>query len=127
MKNVIIALLVGATVVSCTEKGQKNNVESNVMLEEPTASTTSATAGNEGLTLIQGMDCMGCHKESEKLVGPSYQEIANKYTDGDTDMLAQKIIDGGSGNWGAVPMTPHAGLSKDNAKKMVEYILSLKK
>ena len=88
----------------------------------------SAAAGkHEGLALIEGMDCLTCHKTDARLVGPSYQEIADKYTDADIEMLATKIIEGGKGNWGEIPMTPHAGMSKENAKKMVEYILTLKK
>jgi cytochrome c len=43
------------------------------------------------------------------------------------ELLAGKIIAGGKGVWGEVPMTPHASLSKDDAKEMVRYILSLKK
>ena len=42
-------------------------------------------------------------------------------------MLTQKIIDGGKGNWGDIPMTPHTGMSKENTQKMIKYILSLKK
>jgi len=54
--------------------------------------------------------------------------VAAKYeaTDANIDMLADKIIEGGSGHWGDVPMTAHAGMSKENAKLMVKYILSLK-
>ena len=69
---------------------------------------------------------MSCHKVDAKLVGPSYQDVAAKYTDADIDHLAGKIIEGGKGVWGDIPMTPHAGLSQDNAKLMVKYILSLK-
>jgi cytochrome c len=61
------------------------------------------------------------------LVGPSYQEIADKYTEADLDKLATKIIEGGKGVWGEIPMTPHSGMSKENAQKMVKYILTLKK
>ncbi|AZA76158.1 cytochrome C [Chryseobacterium sp. G0186] len=88
---------------------------------------SSNTSNDEGLKLIEGTDCLTCHKVDSKLIGPSYQEVAKKYTDADLDMLAQKIIEGGKGNWGDIPMTPHDGLSKDNAKLMVKYILSLKK
>lgn len=131
MKKIAVSLLVGLAVLSCSKK-ENTATESNVMLEEPAAtaaSTDSAAAkpGAEGLALIKGADCLSCHKEDAKLVGPSYQEVAAKYTEADIDMLADKIINGGKGNWGEVPMTPHAGMSKDNAKKMVEYILTLKK
>lgn len=116
-------------VVSCSKKESNPNMDSNVMLEEPVAKVVdSAAAGkNEGLALIEGGDCLTCHKVDTRVVGPSYQEVADKYTEADIEMLATKIIDGGKGNWGEIPMTPHAGMSKDNAKKMVEYILTLKK
>lgn len=117
---------------SCTQKPVEDpNKESNIMLPEPTviakADSTSAEGSNEGLALIEGADCLACHKMDAKLVGPSYQEIANKYTEADVDKLADKIINGGQGNWGNVPMTAHAGMSKENAQKMVKYILTLKK
>lgn len=116
-------------VVSCSKKESNPNMDSNVMLEEPVAKVvdSAATGKNEGLALIEGGDCLTCHKVDTRVVGPSYQEVADKYTEADIEMLATKIIEGGKGNWGEIPMTPHAGMSKDNAKKMVEYILTLKK
>ena len=116
-------------IVACSKKETNPNIETNVMLEEPVAKVVdSAAAGkSEGLALIEGADCLTCHKMDVRVVGPSYQEVADKYTEGDLDMLASKIIEGGKGNWGEIPMTPHAGMSKENAKKMVEYILTLKK
>lgn len=83
---------------------------------------------DEGKALIEGADCMTCHQTGEKLIGPSYLDIAGKYenTPENTAMLAGKIINGGSGVWGSVPMSAHPGMSTDNAKKMMAYILSLK-
>ncbi len=130
MKKVLFASVLALAVISCSKKEEPKDVESNVMLEEPkvpTAADSTAAGKDEGLALIEGADCLGCHKIDAKLVGPSYQEIADKYTDADADMLADKIINGGKGSWGEVPMTPHTGMSKDNAKKMVAYILTLKK
>ena len=126
-KFLIICSLIA--VASCSNKNGDTEVESNVMLEEPVAKVEdSAGAGkNEGLALIEKSDCLTCHKMDVKLVGPSYQEVADKYTEGDMDMLATKIIEGGKGNWGEIPMSAHAGMSKDNAKKMVAYIMTLKK
>ena len=116
-------------IVSCSKKESNSDMDSNVMLEEPVAVVVdSAAAGkNEGLALIEGADCLTCHQIDKRVVGPSYQEVADKYTEGDLDMLASKIIEGGKGNWGEIPMTPHAGMSPDVAKKMVSYILTLKK
>ncbi len=141
MKNLFFtAILLSLTITSCSEKKeqvaeQQPTTESNTMMEEPkpaasadTASTTAATKPeDEGKALVEGADCLSCHKVDSKLVGPSYQDVAAKYTEADIDHLSQKIIDGGKGVWGDIPMTPHAGLSKENAQKMVKYILSLKK
>ncbi|MBU8883873.1 c-type cytochrome [Kaistella sp. DKR-2] len=126
-KYLIICSLIA--VASCSKKPIDPNKESNVMLEEPTLKVVdSAAAGkHEGLALIEGADCLTCHKIDAKLVGPSYQDVAAKYTDADIDKLATKIIEGGKGVWGEIPMSPHTGMSKDNAKKMVEYILTMKK
>lgn len=116
-------------VVACSKKEVNPNMDSNVMLEEPVVKTVdSAAAGkHEGLALIEGADCLTCHKIDVRVVGPSYQEVADKYTDSDMDLLATKIIEGGKGALGEIPMTPHAGMSRENAKKMVAYILTLKK
>ena len=126
--NKYVAIIALLAIVSCS-KNVDADKESNVMLEEPTVKVMdSAAAGkHEGLALIEGADCLTCHKVDAKLVGPSYQEVADKYTEADVDTLATKIIEGGKGVWGEIPMTPHAGMSPDNAKKMVEYILTLKK
>ncbi|WP_264433927.1 c-type cytochrome [Flavobacterium agricola] len=75
---------------------------------------------------MQKSDCFACHKTDSKLLGPSYQEIANKYTAADTDMMVTHIIDGSTGVWGDLQMTPHPGLSTADAKAMVDYILTLK-
>ena len=129
MKKYLMICGIAAVVVACNKKEANPNMDSNVMLEEPVVKVVdSAAAGkHEGLALIEGADCLTCHKDDVRVVGPSYQEVADKYTDGDLDMLADKIIEGGKGNWGEIPMTPHAGISKENAKKMVEYIMTLKK
>jgi cytochrome c len=82
-----------------------------------------------GLAIEAKSDCATCHKLDEKLVGPSFRDIANKYPNDDATitMLAGKVINGGAGNWGQVPMTPHPQLSQDDAKTIVKYILLLKK
>lgn len=83
---------------------------------------------DEGKVLISAADCFACHKVQEKLVGPSYTDVAKKYTASEQviEQLATKVKEGGAGAWGQVPMSPHPSLSKSDAKKMVRYILSLK-
>lgn len=82
----------------------------------------------KGKALIDDQDCKTCHKEDTKLVGPGYKEIAAKYPNNDEtiEMLADKVIKGGAGNWGEVAMLPHPSLPKEDAKEMVTYIMSLK-
>lgn len=115
-------------IVACSKNDVNPDAETNVMLDEPivTATDPAAAGKHEGLALIEGADCLTCHKIDAKVVGPSYQEVAAKYTEADLDYLAEKIIEGGKGVWGEIPMTPHAGMSKENARKMAEYILTLK-
>lgn len=88
----------------------------------------AAAAGGDGKALIAKSDCLTCHKENEKVIGPSYKEVAQKYpnTEANVKMLAGKVIAGGVGVWGQIPMTAHPQLSKDDAEAMVRYILSLK-
>lgn len=99
-----------------------------VQAPDTTASSAASAGSAKGEQLIAASDCLTCHKVDTKLVGPSYNEVANKYpaTDANIDMLANKIIQGGSGAWGEIPMTPHPATSTDDAKEMVKYILSLK-
>ncbi len=103
-----------------------------------TASTAvtalASTAGDKGLELIGASDCTTCHRlqkeSSGASIGPAYSEVAAKYSpaaDTTVDRLIKKIISGGSGIWGSVPMTPHPALKPDDVKTMVTYILALKK
>lgn len=81
-----------------------------------------------GKALIQKADCMTCHKVDIKLVGPAFKQVAAKYpaTEDNYASLAARVIAGGSGVWGQIPMAPHSALSPADAKKMTKYILSLK-
>lgn len=98
--------------------------EEEAVPEEPAVALTDDQA--QGLELINGSDCRTCHKDTEPLIGPSYLEIAEKYTVDDKDMLVQKILEGGSGNWGEIPMTPHPTLDLGDAGLMMEYVMSFK-
>ena len=76
--------------------------------------------------LAQSKNCLACHAVDKKLVGPSYMEIAKKYK-GNKDaaaMLNKKVINGGGGVWGTIPMPPNP-VKEDEAKLLVDWILSL--
>jgi cytochrome c len=90
------------------------------------AATTPAMA--DELALATAKNCMACHAVDKKLVGPSYKDVAAKYA-GQKDAaekLAGKIIKGGSGVWGPVPMPANAQVSADEAKKLVAWVLATK-
>jgi cytochrome c len=93
------------------------------------AGTAAAAPAKDGKALIEGSDCRTCHKDDSKLIGPAYQDVAKKYA-GQADavaVLSDKVMKGGSGNWGQIPMAAHPNLTADDAKAMVSYILSMKK
>lgn len=89
---------------------------------------SGGSSSAKGAQLIASSDCLSCHKEKGNLVGPAYNAVAAKYpnTEANVEMLAGKIITGGSGNWGDIPMTAHPALSKSDAIEMAKYILTLK-
>jgi cytochrome c len=81
----------------------------------------------QGKTLVDASDCKTCHHPTNKIIGPSHTDVAKKYefTKANVSLLAGKIINGGSGVWGEIPMSPHADVSKGDAEKMAMYVLSL--
>ena len=80
------------------------------------------------LQLATAKNCMACHAVDKKLVGPSYKDVAAKYASQKdaADKLAVKVIKGGSGVWGPVPMPANTQVSPDESKKLVAWILSQK-
>ena len=83
----------------------------------------------KGEVLISYSDCYTCHKKDQKLVGPAFIDIAKRYpaNKGYIELLALKIIYGGSRSWGYPAMAPHPNLPLEDAKVMATYILSLEK
>jgi len=76
--------------------------------------------------LAKSKNCLTCHMVDKKLVGPAFKDIAKKYK-GDgaaVGTLTGKVLNGGSGVWGAIPMPPNP-IKQDEAKTLVEWILSL--
>ena len=78
--------------------------------------------------LAQKKNCMACHAVEKKVVGPGFKEVAVKYAGQKdaADKLAQKVIKGGSGVWGQVPMPANAQVSEAEAKQLVQWILTQK-
>ena len=78
--------------------------------------------------LAQKKNCMACHAIDKKLVGPAYKDVAAKYAGQKdaVDKLAAKVVKGGAGVWGAVPMPANPQVTDAEAKQLVQWILTLK-
>ncbi|RJG08215.1 c-type cytochrome [Massilia cavernae] len=88
---------------------------------------TLASAASASAELAKAKNCMGCHSMTTKLVGPVFKDIANKYAGQDAEnKIAQKILKGGVGAWGSVPMPPSPQLSDAEAHLLANWILSQK-
>jgi cytochrome c len=130
MKKTILFLLVSsATILACNSSGSSSGKSDSAA----TAPAAVPAASEQGLELIGASDCTTCHRlhktDPGSNIGPYYSQVAAKYSpaaDTTVDRLVHKIISGGTGVWGAVPMTPHPALSPADVKIMVSYILSLK-
>jgi cytochrome c len=123
-----LLILMAACGGNNNENANKENKDTTTA-EQPAANDISANPDyQKGLALVAKSNCLTCHKIDEKLIGPAYKDVANKYAGNDTAVthLAHKIIAGGSGVWGSVAMTPHPDLSEADAEQMVKYILLLK-
>jgi cytochrome c len=80
------------------------------------------------LDLAKKKNCMSCHSIDAKLVGPAYKDVAKKYAgqkDAE-DKLVKKVMNGGSGVWGAMAMPPNAQVSEAEAHQLVKWVLGLK-
>lgn len=71
-------------------------------------------------------NCLACHAVDRKVVGPSYNDVGAKFKDerGAAALLLGKIKNGSAGTWGPVPMPPNPGISAEDAKKVVDWILA---
>jgi cytochrome c len=128
-KTILFLIVVSATVIACNSSGSSSGKSDSVA----TAPAAAPAASEQGLELIGASDCTTCHRlhktDPGANIGPYYSQVAAKYApaaDTTVDRLVHKIISGGNGVWGTVPMTPHPALTPADVKIMVTYILSLK-
>ncbi|GEO09233.1 c-type cytochrome [Segetibacter aerophilus] len=124
-------LLAAFYLPACDNKPEQKNTRKAVdyIRRIPgTDDSIPARVVQKGEVLIAYSDCYICHKEDQKSVGPAFKDIAERYPANKLyiEMLAQKVIRGGSGSWGYAVMDPHPKLSLKDAKTMVTYILSMK-
>lgn len=132
--QVVIGCLLFASfyLLACDNKPKQTNTRETIdyIKKIPGRSDSiPAKVAQKGEVLIAYSDCNICHKEDQRSVGPAFKDIAKRYPVNKIyiEMLAQKVIRGGSGSWGYAVMDPHPKLSLEDAKTMVSYILSFKK
>ena len=133
MKKVLGTIVAVVVLMACGSGEEKKEATATAGTETKAVAAPKPLSENpdyqKGLALVAGSDCLTCHKTSEKLIGPAYKDVAAKYeaTESNIKMLASKVIKGGTGVWGAIPMTPHPQIKEEDAEAMVKYVLLLKK
>jgi cytochrome c len=129
MKKVLGTMVVVVALIACGGNKESKTTDASSTTSTSTSSLSDNPDYQKGLALVGKSDCLTCHKVNEKNIGPAYKDVAAKYenTEENVKMLAGKIIKGGSGNWGAIPMTPHPALSQEDAEALAKYVLLLKK
>jgi cytochrome c len=115
----------------CENKPEQKNTRKTIdyIKEIPGKSDSiPADVAEKGKVLIAYSDCYTCHKEDQRSVGPAFRDIAKRYPANKVyiEMLAHKVIVGGSRSWGYPVMVPHPKLKIEDAKTMVSYIMSMK-
>ena len=92
------------------------------------ASALASSAALANADLAKAKNCIACHAVANKVVGPAYKDVAAKYAgqkDAE-DKLTQKVLKGGSGVWGAIPMPANGQVSEAEARTLVKWVLSQK-
>lgn len=77
--------------------------------------------------LAKAKNCMACHSVTNKVLGPSFKDVAGKYAaqKGSEDKLVQKVMKGSSGVWGAIPMPANPQVNEAEARTLVKWMLTL--
>jgi cytochrome c len=132
-KNLLLAgclFLSTFFLICCDNKPEQKNTRKTVDYIRRIPGTNDSIPAEivqNGKVLIAYSDCYTCHKDDERSVGPAFKDIAKRYPVKKVyiEMLAHKVIVGGSRSWGYAVMDPHPNISLEDAKAMVTYILSL--
>ena len=133
MKKILLVFTAAAFFAACGGGDKKESSENKT---EPAKTETAAPDKSQdpdyqkGLAIVAEPKnlCLTCHKIDEKLVGPAYRDVANKYelNDENVNKLAEKVVKGGSGVWGEVAMPANTVISPEDAKAAVRYVLMLR-
>jgi cytochrome c len=122
MKWIVLTAIATLPFISCGGDDAKKSEQ-----QAEVAKQADPALEEKALELIGSKGCTACHAIDKKLIGPAYIDVSKKYeaTEAIIDTLAHKVINGGKGVWGEVPMTAN-NVTPEEAKMVVTYILSLK-
>lgn len=128
MKKIFFLITTTAILISCGGGDKKETPAEEKKPEVSTGTDMNNPVYAKGVQLVGASDCATCHRIDEKNAGPAWRDVANKYPDNDSTIhyLANKIIAGGSGVWGEVPMAAHSTMPIDDAKALAKYVMLLK-
>ncbi len=120
-----VAKLPGSDLGRLAQAGLTTAGTASSATASPPSSATSAKL-MPAADLFKKQNCFACHAANSKLVGPSLAEIAIKYKNQPTSeaMLTEKVIKGGAGVWGAIPMPAQNQLSTADSQALVKWILA---
>ncbi len=91
------------------------------------AALCAAVPAHADQALAASRNCLACHAMDRKLVGPAFKDVAARYAGRNAaDALAAKIVKGGAGAWGPVPMPANPQVSPAEAKALATWVLGLK-
>lgn len=129
MKKLLFVLSAVVALTACG--GEEKKPEGDKTAKTETTPPATPAIDEKSLELLATKGCTVCHGIDKKIIGPSYQDVAEKYKDapaGIVDTLTQKVLKGGKGNWGEVAMTANENIvTPEEAKSLVTFILTLKK
>ena len=99
-----------------------------LMLSALVLGLTAASSAMADAALATSKNCMACHAVDKKLVGPAFKDVATKYADRSdaAEKLSTKILKGGGGTWGPVPMPANGQVTPAEATKLATWVLGLK-
>ena len=125
MRKIALLFVFALMLASCGSKTETNKEDFGT--PEASSETTTVDVIGQGESLAKASDCKTCHHLTNKLIGPSHTDVAKKYefTAANVTYLADKIMKGGTGVWGQIPMTAHSDIQQADAEKMARYVLSL--
>lgn len=90
------------------------------------AALLTSSAAFASAELAKSKNCVACHSVERKMIGPAYKAVAERYGKDEAaiKLLSEKVVKGGGGNWGQLPMPPQPGVSSEEAESLVKWILS---